>query len=109
LYSTPEVIKVFVAKLDALAVDHSPFILIQLTTRCEGVMSKFVKEAQPKVVKHRHCVVCHTPVLEMDKDYCSQKCQDQFKKAERSRKYTTLIMVLVFPTILLIMLLLTPR
>jgi len=71
-------------------------------------MSKFMKEAQPKVVKHRHCVVCHTPVFEMDREFCGQKCQDEFKKTERSRKYTTLIMVLLFPIIILIMMLLRP-
>jgi len=71
-------------------------------------MSKFMKEAQPKVVKHRHCTVCHTPVLEMDRNFCSQKCQDEFKKSERSRKYTMLMMVFLFPTILLILMLLRP-
>jgi predicted nucleic acid-binding Zn ribbon protein len=71
-------------------------------------MSKFMREAQPKVVKHRHCTMCHTPVLDMDKEFCSQKCQDEFKKIERNRKYTTFLMVLLFPTIILIMMLLRP-
>ena len=66
-------------------------------------MSRFIKEAQTKVPKHRHCAICHSPVLDMDKEYCSQKCQDEAAKAERNRKITTLIMILVFPAILLVM------
>jgi len=69
-------------------------------------MSKYVKDAQPKVARHRHCSICHNPVTDMDREFCSQKCEDQHKKTERTRKYTTLLMILVFPAILLIMLLL---
>jgi len=71
-------------------------------------MSKFVKEAQPKVARHRHCAVCHNPIAEMDKEFCSEKCQGQHSKAERTRKYTTFLMVFLLPVILLIMMLLRP-
>lgn len=71
-------------------------------------MSKFIKEAQPKVAKHRHCSVCHTPILEMEREFCSQKCEEQFRKSERSRKYMMFIMILLFPVILLVMTLLRP-
>ncbi len=71
-------------------------------------MSKFVKEAQTKIAKHRHCVVCQNPISEMEKEFCSQKCEESYKKRERTRKYTTLLMVLILPLMLLLMLLLRP-
>jgi predicted nucleic acid-binding Zn ribbon protein len=69
-------------------------------------MSKFVKEAQPKVAKHRHCTVCHTPILDLDRQFCSQKCEEQSAKTERNRKLTTFALILLFPVILFIMTLL---
>jgi len=69
-------------------------------------MSKFLKEAQPKVARHRHCNICHNPMSEMEKEFCSQKCEEQFRKSERTRKYTTFLMIFMFPVIILIMMLL---
>jgi len=69
-------------------------------------MSKFLKEAQPRVARHRHCSVCHNPVSEMEREFCSQKCEEQFRKTERTRKYTTFLMIVMLPIILLVMMLL---
>ena len=44
----------------------------------------------------------------MEREFCSQKCEEQFRKAERSRKYMMFIMILLFPVILLVMTLLRP-
>jgi len=42
----------------------------------------------------------------MEREFCSQKCEEQFRKTERTRKYTTFLMIVMLPIILLVMMLL---
>ena len=70
-------------------------------------MSKYLKPDQQKagISKHRHCVVCATPVP-MDKEFCGPNCEDQFKRAERKKKYTFILILLMFPVLFLVLTLL---
>ena len=73
-------------------------------------MSKYLKPEQQKsgISKHRHCVVCATPVP-MEKEFCGPNCEDQFKRAERKKKYTFILILLMFPVLFLILTLLRPK
>jgi predicted nucleic acid-binding Zn ribbon protein len=69
-------------------------------------MSKYLKQAEKvSIPRHRHCIVCATPIA-MEREFCSSNCEDEFKRAERKRKYMMLIPIfLIFPFFLLILLL----
>jgi len=63
------------------------------------IMSKYMKQAEKvATVKHRHCVICSTPIA-MDREFCSSMCEDQFKRSERKRKYTFIVVLLMFPVL----------
>ena len=69
-------------------------------------MSKYMKQAEKVTVpKHRHCAVCSTPVG-MDREFCGSMCEDQFKRAERKRKYTFIVVLMMFPILFLVLTLL---
>jgi predicted nucleic acid-binding Zn ribbon protein len=71
-----------------------------------NIMSKYMKqEERASIPKHRHCVVCSTPVS-MDKEFCGPNCEDQFKRGERKRKYTFIAILLLFPVLFLVLTLL---
>jgi len=60
-------------------------------------MSKYFKaEAERGIPKHRHCIVCSTPIS-FDKEFCGPNCEDQFKRAERRRKYSMVAIIAMFP------------
>ncbi|HKM50113.1 MAG TPA: DUF2116 family Zn-ribbon domain-containing protein [Candidatus Bathyarchaeia archaeon] len=66
-------------------------------------MSKYIKTEQKTAVpKHKHCVVCSTPIA-MDRVYCGPICEDEFRKSERKRKYTFIIILLMFPILFFIL------
>lgn len=66
-------------------------------------MSKYIKqEVKATVPKHRHCVVCSTPIS-FDKEFCGPNCEDQFKRTERKRKYTFIVILLMFPVLFLVL------
>ncbi len=66
-------------------------------------MSKYMKQAEKvSIPKHRHCVVCSTPVA-IDREFCGEVCEDQFKRSERKRKYTFILVLLMFPALFLIL------
>ncbi len=71
------------------------------------MMSKYLKkdESPHSIPKHRHCIICATPIS-FDKEFCGPNCEDQFKKAERKRKYTFIIILLMFPALFFILTLL---
>jgi predicted nucleic acid-binding Zn ribbon protein len=60
--------------------------------------------------KHKHCIVCGTPV-EVNQDFCSENCEKEFEKLARRRKYTVAMGVFlpVILTIILIIVLLLRR
>jgi predicted nucleic acid-binding Zn ribbon protein len=63
------------------------------------LMSKYMKQAEKVTIpKHRHCVMCSTPIS-VDREFCGQMCEDQFKRSERKRKYTFIIVLLMFPVL----------
>ncbi len=70
-------------------------------------MSKYLKpeEHRQTVPKHRHCIVCATPV-QMEKEFCGPACEDTFRKSERKRKYTFIIILAMFPVLFLVLALL---
>jgi predicted nucleic acid-binding Zn ribbon protein len=69
-------------------------------------MSKYIKpEAKVTIPKHRHCIVCSTPIS-FDKEFCGPNCQDQFKRQEKKRKYMFIAILLMFPALFLILTLL---
>lgn len=62
-------------------------------------MSKYMKQAEKVgIPKHRHCVMCSTPIP-MDREFCGPMCEDKFKRSERKRKYTFIIILLMFPVL----------
>ena len=69
-------------------------------------MSKYLKQAEKfSVPRHRHCVVCATPIP-IEREFCGSNCEDEFKRTERKRKYMMVIpILLIFPFFLLILLL----
>ena len=71
-------------------------------------MSKHQKETAPVVVKHRHCVICSTPIP-MSKEFCSPKCEDESKRIARRRKYTFILTLAMFPVLLLLFMLIPRR
>jgi predicted nucleic acid-binding Zn ribbon protein len=67
------------------------------------LMSKYMKQAEKVTIpKHRHCVVCSTPIS-IDREFCGPMCEDQFKRSERKRKYTFIIVLLMFPVLFFIL------
>ncbi|MGA8858139.1 MAG: DUF2116 family Zn-ribbon domain-containing protein [Candidatus Bathyarchaeia archaeon] len=66
-------------------------------------MSKYMKQAEKVTIpKHRHCGVCSTPI-EMDREFCGPMCEDQFKRSERKRKYTFIIVLMMFPILFFVL------
>jgi len=58
-----------------------------------------------EILSHRHCIVCATPIF-MGEVFCGSQCEEAFKRAERRRKYTMLVpILLILPFFLLILLL----
>jgi len=67
------------------------------------IMSKYMKQAEKvATAKHRHCVVCSTPIP-IDREFCGPMCEDQFKRSERKRKYTFILVLLMFPILFLLL------
>ncbi|MBS7656129.1 DUF2116 family Zn-ribbon domain-containing protein [Candidatus Bathyarchaeota archaeon] len=64
-----------------------------------------IEEAIPK---HKHCLICGISVA-FDKEFCSEKCEEQYSKMVKKRKYSLWIMMLIFPAMFLILLFLTPK
>jgi predicted nucleic acid-binding Zn ribbon protein len=73
-------------------------------------MSKYLRPEQQKatVPKHKHCIVCATPIA-FEREFCGPNCEDQFRRSEKKRKYTQLIMMLMIPLMVVILLLFRPR
>jgi predicted nucleic acid-binding Zn ribbon protein len=71
-------------------------------------MSKYQKETAHVIVKHKHCIVCATPIP-MSKDFCSTTCEDENKRLRRRRKYTFIATLAMFPILLLLLTLLGRR
>ena len=65
-------------------------------------MSKYQKESAPVIVKHKHCLVCATPIP-MSKDFCSTTCEDESKRLSRRRKYTFILTLAMFPVLFLLL------
>jgi predicted nucleic acid-binding Zn ribbon protein len=71
-------------------------------------MSKYMKqETKASIPKHRHCVVCATPIP-FDKEFCGPNCEDKFKRSERRRKYTFILILLMFPVLFFFLTLFRP-
>lgn len=69
-------------------------------------MKKYQKENKYAfLLKHHHCPICESPIP-LDKKFCSKKCEEEFNKIEKRRKYSTLLMLLLIPALFLIMALL---
>jgi len=73
----------------------------------EKNLKKFKIEEAP-IPKHKHCMICGVSIP-IDKEFCSEKCEEQYNKMVKKRKYSLWIMMLIFPAMLLILLLLSPR
>ena len=72
-------------------------------------MSKYLKpEQRATIPKHRHCVVCANPIT-MDREFCGPNCEDQFRRGERKKKYTFILILLMFPVVFLLLTVLRPR
>jgi predicted nucleic acid-binding Zn ribbon protein len=65
-------------------------------------MSKHQKDAAPVIVKHKHCVICSTPIP-MSKDFCSEACEGENKRLSRRRKYTFIATLAMFPVLLILL------
>jgi predicted nucleic acid-binding Zn ribbon protein len=62
-----------------------------------------MKQAEKvSIPKHKHCGVCSTPIG-MDRDFCGQICEDQFKRSERKRKYTFIVVLMMFPILFFVL------
>jgi len=62
-----------------------------------------------KIPPHKHCIWCGKAVDE-DKRFCSNKCEEEFNKAERRRKRSFIIyMVLLMAMFLVWFLLISGR
>jgi predicted nucleic acid-binding Zn ribbon protein len=70
-------------------------------------MSKKFKMEEP-IPKHKHCLICGVSIP-FDKEFCSEKCEEQYNKMVRKRKYSLWIIMLIFPIMFLILLFLTPK
>jgi|YelNatPaOPRAMG01_1025707.scaffolds.fasta_scaffold53080_2 predicted nucleic acid-binding Zn ribbon protein len=70
-------------------------------------MSKKFK-IEESIPKHKHCIICGA-AISVDKEFCSEKCEEQYNKMVKRRKYSLWIMMLIFPAMFLILLLLSPR
>ncbi|MEM2897106.1 MAG: DUF2116 family Zn-ribbon domain-containing protein [Candidatus Bathyarchaeia archaeon] len=70
-------------------------------------MKKYSREEDKfAVFKHHHCQICEAPVP-MDKKFCSKKCEEEFERLEKRKKYSTLLMLIMIPALFLIMTLLS--
>jgi predicted nucleic acid-binding Zn ribbon protein len=72
-------------------------------------MSKYMKpEAKVAIPKHKHCIVCSTPIS-FDREFCGPACEDDFKRRERKRKLTFIVVLLMFPVLFFLLTLFRPR
>ncbi|HID17417.1 TPA: DUF2116 family Zn-ribbon domain-containing protein [Candidatus Bathyarchaeota archaeon] len=58
--------------------------------------------------KHKHCAVCGISIP-ANREFCSEKCSEDYDKALKKRKYSMWIMMLVFPASLLLLMFLGAR
>jgi predicted nucleic acid-binding Zn ribbon protein len=65
-------------------------------------VSKYQKESAPVIVKHKHCLICATPIP-MSKDFCSTTCEDENKRLGRRRKYTFILTLAMFPVLFILL------
>jgi predicted nucleic acid-binding Zn ribbon protein len=54
-----------------------------------------------KIPPHKHCIWCGKAVDE-DKRFCSNKCEEEFNKAERRRKRSFIIYMILLMAMFLI-------
>lgn len=59
------------------------------------------------VEDHKHCIVCGK-AISLDRFFCSQECEDRFKRQQRRMSRMRLYMMLIFFALLMLILLL-PR
>jgi predicted nucleic acid-binding Zn ribbon protein len=50
-------------------------------------VSKYRRDEPGQLVKHKHCPACGTPI-DMNKEFCSEKCQAQNRKSSRAKNRT---------------------
>jgi len=66
-------------------------------------MAKIRKEDMPVVFRHRHCIWCSAPVLDMEKEFCSAKCEAEYRRQLRRRNWLYFAMMLSFPIMVLLL------
>jgi predicted nucleic acid-binding Zn ribbon protein len=71
-------------------------------------VSKHQKETAPVIVKHKHCLICSTPIP-MSKDFCSSTCEQENKRLVRRRRYTFIATLAMFPVLLILLTLFSRR
>jgi predicted nucleic acid-binding Zn ribbon protein len=54
-----------------------------------------------KIPPHKHCIWCGKAVDE-DKRFCSNKCEEEFNKAERRRKRSFIIYMILLMAMFLV-------
>lgn len=64
-------------------------------------MSKRQKKSE-EVRKHRHCVLCGAAMRGPGK-FCSKKCEEEYEKRLKKRKYMTFIPPIIMVVILIVM------
>lgn len=69
---------------------------------------KALEQVVTPIPKHKHCPICGAPIS-MNKKFCSTQCEETDRKLNRRRTYTMIITMAMFPIILILMMLLTPK
>lgn len=66
---------------------------------------KLKKELVETIPKHKHCAVCGISIP-ANREFCSEKCSNEYERTLKKRKYSIWIMMLIFPATLLLLMLL---
>ena len=64
-------------------------------------MSRHKKEKNSSLLKHRHCVACGISIS-VDKQFCGQECEGEFKKFSKRRKMQFIIPLVLYGLIFLL-------
>ncbi|MGC8848923.1 MAG: DUF2116 family Zn-ribbon domain-containing protein [Candidatus Bathyarchaeia archaeon] len=69
---------------------------------------KGLEQVAAPIPKHKHCPICGAPIS-MNKRFCSVECEEADRKFNRRRTYMMIITMAMFPILLIIMMLMTPK
>jgi predicted nucleic acid-binding Zn ribbon protein len=70
-------------------------------------MSKHKKNKNSELLNHHHCITCGT-VISVDKQFCGEQCEEEFKKFSKRRKMQFIAVLALYGIMFLLFFILPP-